>query len=163
MEDISVQKVNHSFIAEYEFYLRSVRKCANNSTVKYLNNFKKIIRICQANGWITKDPFAHHNLKVKPVDRTFLNDQQLRTLTEHDFGVERLNSVRDVFLFSCYTGLAYVDVQKQNQNELVTGPDGELWCKPKDRRPIPKVKSLCCVQPCFLLKNIRKIPATRFS
>lgn len=152
LEDIAVQKVNHGFIAEYEFYLRSVRKCANNSTVKYLNNFKKIIRICQANGWITKDPFASHNLKVKPVDRTFLNDQELRALTEHDFGMERLNSVRDVFLFSCYTGLAYVDIQKLKHTELVTGPDGELWVQTKRQKTNTQSK-IPLLRPALVLAN----------
>lgn len=82
-----------------------------------------------------KNPLSSHNLKVKPVDRTFLNDQELRTLTGHYFGMERLNSVRDVFLFSCYTDLAYDDVQKLQKNELLTGPDGELWVQTQRQKP----------------------------
>jgi len=62
-EDIALSRIDHAFIADYDFYLRTVRSCSNNTTVKYLKNFKKIIRICMANGWIEKDPFLHYKVK----------------------------------------------------------------------------------------------------
>jgi len=58
--DIDIKKIDHAFITEYEYYLRSVRKCANNTAVKYIKNFKKIIKICLANGWLEKDPFVNY-------------------------------------------------------------------------------------------------------
>lgn len=58
ISDIDIKKINHEFITDFDFYLRSVRKCQNNSTVKYIKNFGKIIRICIANGWLDKNPFA---------------------------------------------------------------------------------------------------------
>jgi len=134
VDDLSVSRINHAFIAEYEFYLRSVRGCGNNTTVKYLNNFKKIIRICLGNGWMTRDPFINHKLRTKIVDRGFLNEQELKRMAEHVFEVPRLNTVRDVFLFSCYTGLAYVDVHKLKRQELVTGSDGALWVHTKRQK-----------------------------
>ena len=63
--DIDIKKIDHAFITEYEFYLRSVRKCNNNSAVKYIKNFGKIIRICIANGWNDKNPFVNYKSKVK--------------------------------------------------------------------------------------------------
>ncbi len=69
--DIGIKEIDHEFITSYDFYLRSVRKCANNSAVKYIKNFKKIIRICIANGWLTKDPFLNYKPKVKEVKRDF--------------------------------------------------------------------------------------------
>jgi site-specific recombinase XerD len=131
VDDLSVSRINHAFIAEYEFYLRSVRGCGNNTTVKYLNNFKKIIRICLGNGWMIRDPFINYKLRTKIVDRGFLNEQELKRMAEQVFEVQRLNTVRDIFLFSCYTGLAYVDVHKLKRQELVTGLDGALWVHTK--------------------------------
>ena len=64
IDDIDIRKVNHNFITEYDFYLRSVRKCANNSAVKYLKNFGKIVRICLSNGWLATDPFLNYKNKV---------------------------------------------------------------------------------------------------
>ena len=52
IDDIEIRAINHNFVTEYDFYLRSVRKCANNSAVKYLKNFGKIVRICLSNGWL---------------------------------------------------------------------------------------------------------------
>ena len=60
ISDIDIKRIDHSFITDYEFYLRSVRKCANNTAVKYIKNFGKIIRICLANEWLTKNPFVNY-------------------------------------------------------------------------------------------------------
>jgi len=63
--DIDITKIDHAFIMDYDFWLRSVRKCANNTAVKYIKNFKKIIRLCMANGWITKDTFLGYKAKSR--------------------------------------------------------------------------------------------------
>lgn len=127
LSDIDVKKIDHSFIEEYEFYLRSVRKCNNNSAVKYIKNFGKIIRICMANGWLEKNPFANYKSKVKEVKRVFLNEEEIKMLLVKKFTIERLSLVRDIFLFSCFTGLAYVDVKKLTRMNITTGIDGEKW------------------------------------
>lgn len=127
LTDIEINWVNHDFICNFDFYLRSERKCANNSTVKYIKNFKKIIRICLASGWITKDPFINYKAKVKQVDRVYLNQDEIRQMTEKVFQTERIGQVRDIFLFSCFTGLAYADVKKLKRSEIVKGVDGEMW------------------------------------
>jgi site-specific recombinase XerD len=125
--DIDVNDINHEFISSYDFYLRSVRKCANNSTVKYLKNFKKVVRICIANGWLTKDPFLNYRPKVKEVKRDFLTQDELDAIAKKNFTTERLNQVRDIFLFSCYTGLAYADVKKLTRTEVNFGVDAQKW------------------------------------
>ncbi|MGZ3813429.1 MAG: site-specific integrase [Mucilaginibacter sp.] len=125
--DIDIKAIDHDFISNYEFFLRSEKKCANNSAVKYIKNFKKIIRICLASGWLDKDPFVNYKSKVKQVDRIFLNSEQIRKITEKTFDTERLNQVRDIFLFCCFTGLAYADVKKLKQSEIIKGIDGEIW------------------------------------
>jgi site-specific recombinase XerD len=127
VSDIDIRKINHAFIADYEFYLRSVRNCNNNSAVKYIRNFGKIIRICIANGWLDKDPFANYKSKVKEVERVFLNEEELCTMASKEFNIERIDQVRDIFLFSCYTGLAYVDVKQLTKNHINLGIDGNKW------------------------------------
>ncbi|CAM3788245.1 site-specific integrase [Pontibacter korlensis] len=127
VEDMEISEINHAFVSDYEFYLRSVRKCSNNTAVKYIKNFGKIIRICLANGWISSDPFANYKSKVKTVERVFLSEDELQRLAEKEFPTERLAQVRDIFLFSCFTGLAYVDVQKLRHTDIQKGIDGEQW------------------------------------
>jgi site-specific recombinase XerD len=127
VSDLDIRKIDHEFVSEYEFYLRTVRNCANNSAVKYIKNFGKIVRICLSNGWITVNPLVNYKAKVKKVDRVFLSADELEVLATKEFSIERIAQVRDIFLFSCYTGLAYVDVKKLKASEIVKGVDGELW------------------------------------
>lgn len=127
VSDIDIKKIDHAFITDYEFYLRSVRKCNNNTAVKYIKNFGKIIRICIANGWLDKSPFVNYKSKVKEVERTFLAEEEIQTLVLKEFATERLNQVKDIFLFSCLTGLAYIDVKKLTKNNITIGIDGEKW------------------------------------
>ncbi|MDN5284574.1 MAG: recombinase [Mucilaginibacter sp.] len=134
VSDIDIKKIDHDFIANYEFYLRSERNCANNSAFKYIKNFKKIVGICLSSGWLDKDPFINYKIRIKQVDRVFLNGDDLQAMADKVFSTERLNQVRDIFLFCCFTGLAYADVNKLKRNEIVKGLDGEMWIFTKRKK-----------------------------
>lgn len=127
VSDIDITKIDHAFIADYEFWLRSVRNCANNTAVKYIKNFNKIIKICLANDWLDKNPFANYKSKVKEVERVYLTEDEIQSIIEKDFKTERLSLVRDIFLFSCFTGLAYIDVKNLTKSHISFGIDGEKW------------------------------------
>src|SRR5690606_5084667 len=118
ISDIDIKEINHAFIMDYEFYLRSVRKCNNNTTVKYIKNFKKIIRLCIANGWLDRDPFVNYKPKVREVEREFLSQEEVITIYTKQFKTERLNLVKDIFVFSCFTGLAYIDVKNLTKSQI---------------------------------------------
>lgn len=125
--DIDIKEIDHVFITDYEFWLRSVRKCANNTAVKYIKNFKKIIRLCIANGWLGKDPFISYKAKLNQVERPYLSEQEIQTIYKKTFVSERLAQVRDIFLFCCYTGLAYIDVKNLDKLHISIGIDGDKW------------------------------------
>lgn len=127
ISDIDITKIDHAFITDYEFWLRSVRNCANNTAVKYLKNFNKIIKLCLANDWLDKNPFANYKSKVKEVERVYLTEEEIQSIIEKDFKTERLSLVRDIFLFSCFTGLAYIDVKNLTKSHISFGIDGEKW------------------------------------
>ncbi|MBP7317577.1 site-specific integrase [Flavobacterium sp. UBA6195] len=127
ISDIDITKIDHAFITDYEFWLRSVRNCANNTAVKYLKNFNKIIKLCLANDWLDKNPFANYKSKVKEVERVYLTEAEIQSIIEKDFKTERLSLVRDIFLFSCFTGLAYIDVKNLTKAHVSYGIDGEKW------------------------------------
>ncbi len=127
ISDIDITKIDHAFITDYEFYLRSVRKCANNTAVKYIKNFNKIIKLCLANDWLDKNPFANYKSKVKEVERVYLSETDIQNIINKDFKTERLSLVRDIFLFSCFTGLAYIDVKNLTKSHISIGIDGDKW------------------------------------
>jgi site-specific recombinase XerD len=127
VSDIEINKIDHAFVTDYEFWLRSVRNCANNTAVKYIKNFSKIIKLCLANDWLDKNPFANYKSKVKEVERVYLSEEEIQNIIEKDFKTERLSLVRDIFLFSCFTGLAYIDVKNLTKSHISIGIDGEKW------------------------------------
>ena len=127
LSDISVKQIQYKFITDYEFWLKTVHKCNHNSTIKYLTNFKKIIHICLKNAWLDRDPFVGYKMTKREVERPYLTEEELQILSAKTFMIPRVGQIRDILLFCCYTGLAYVDVQKLTNSEISTGIDGEKW------------------------------------
>lgn len=140
--DVDIKRIDQSFINDFDFYLRSDKSCSNNYVVKNVKNFGKIIQICLANGWIERNPFLGYKGKTKNVSRHYLSKEELQKIAAKQFASERLGQVRDVFLFCCFTGLAYVDVFKLKTEHISKGNDGERWIftnrqKTKTRSAIP--------------------------
>jgi site-specific recombinase XerD len=127
LSDISITKIDYAFVTEFEFYLRSVKKCNNNTAVKYVRNFRKIIKICLDNDWLDKNPCSRYEGKMKEVERDFLTEEELNRIYNKRFSSGRLTLVKDIFIFSCYTGLAYVDVKGLKKDHIAIGIDGEKW------------------------------------
>jgi len=132
--DIDIQKLDYDFISDFEFYMKTVRRCSHNTTMKYLQNFKKIVLLCIKKGWLQKDPFFAFKMVKHEVDRSALTSLEMQNISNKDFENERLNQVRDIFLFCCYTGLAYADVYKLRRSEIVEGIDGEKWLNIKRQK-----------------------------
>lgn len=127
LNDIPIKDVDNKFITGFEYYLKTVRNCSHNTSVKYITNFKKIVRIAYANDWITKDPFFNWKGRLKIVDREFLTEEEIQMMMNKELHTLRLDQVKDIFIFCCFTGLAYADVKKLSENNLVIGIDGEKW------------------------------------
>lgn len=127
VDDLNVRDLNYEFISDYSFWLKTIKGCGHNVTVKYLGNFKKIVLECVRKGWLERDPFNGFKLARKEVQRIPLTQEELEAITTKKFAAERLALVRDIFLFSCYTGLAYVDVKNLRRSQIIKGIDNELW------------------------------------
>jgi hypothetical protein len=119
--DIDITRLSFDFATNFEFWLKSVRKCNHNSAIKYIGNLRKIVNYCLKSGWLPKDPFFGFKMAKKEVVREFLSEVELQALAEKQFAVERLAQVRDIFLFSCYTGLAFIDVFQLTPLHIATG------------------------------------------
>ena len=126
-DDIPVREVDHKFITGLEYYLKTDCNCAHNTSIKYITNFKKIIRIAYANDWISKDPFFNWKGRLKTVEREFLSKEEIEEIMKKEISIPRLDQIRDIFIFSCYTGLAYADVKKLTKENIVKGIDGNYW------------------------------------
>ncbi len=125
--DIDIQRLSYDFINAFSFWVKTVKKCNHNSTIKHISNLRKIVNHCLKSGWLQKDPFLGFTMSKKPGVREFLTDAELEALTRKDFAIERLSVIRDIFLFSCYTGLAFIDVFQLTPQDIATGIDGKQW------------------------------------
>lgn len=149
-EDCYLDEVTNQFIEDFEFFLKTVRRCCHNTTSKYLMNFKKIVRIALAKGWMKKDPFAQIRFHLDPVEREFLEKQELKAMLNKEISIPRLAQVRDIFCFCCLTGLAFTDVQQLKAEHLVADIHGKIWI----RKARQKTKNMCNIP---LLDEAQKI------
>lgn len=127
VDDIDFRDLDFSFIKDYDFFLRTVRNCNNNTTLKYITNFRKIVFRALDKEIIKTDPFKRFKRKLTKPSKKPLTSNQLHILENRVFSSERLSIVRDIFIFQCYTGLAYIDVFQLRKSDIQRGIDGELW------------------------------------
>ncbi|TCZ69622.1 site-specific integrase [Flaviaesturariibacter aridisoli] len=126
-KDIKLKDLSHGFMADFEFYLKSNDKNEHNTSTKYLKSLKKILNMAVLNGWIEENPFKNYKSNYKDVERVYLTQKELDKIESKTFKIERLRLVRDMFLFQCYTGLAYSDMAKLKHGNLLPGIDGKTW------------------------------------
>lgn len=127
ISDINLKEINHSFLCDFEVYLKTIHNCGQNTTVKFMQRFKSIILIAKSNGWIKADPFATYKLHFEKSEREYLTEPELEAIIKKQFPIKRLEVVRDIFIFSCFTGLAYVDVFNLREGNVRTTFDESLW------------------------------------
>jgi site-specific recombinase XerD len=129
--DLLLSEIDHKFISGLEFHLKTTAGCQHNSAMKHIKALKKVIRIALANDYIRKDPFANYQVKIKQVDREQLTEEEIKKLANKEISIERVANIRDLFLFQCFTGLAYKDLAALSQDDLHLGIDGNKWIKIK--------------------------------
>jgi integrase len=155
--DIELSSLTYQFITDFEFWLKSVHNCNHNTTIKYISNLRKVVNVCLKNGWLLKDPFFGFKMTKKEVVREILTEEEVQTLLSKEIENIRIRQVRDIFLFSCFTGLAYIDAKRLRRSEIVLGMDGEKWIYTKRKKRIIRPKFLCFRSYLTLWKSIGTI------
>jgi site-specific recombinase XerD len=140
--DIALDQLNKGFLMGFELYLKADEHIAHNTTIKYIQFLKRVINYGIGMEWLKHDPFKAFKCSLHQVVRECLTQEEIDRIQAKEFATARLEQVRDIFIFSCYTGLAYADVKKLKHEELVKGIDGKLWiqtfrAKTSTRVPIP--------------------------
>ena len=127
LEDIEFRDLNYEFIKDYEFYLKTVKSCNNNTALKYITNFRKIVRRAIDKEIIKEDPFKKFTGKKTKTKKKPLTAVELHKIENYIFSTPRLTVMRDIFIFQCYTGLAYIDAFQLKKEDIKIGIDGEYW------------------------------------
>ncbi len=149
-DDILLTDVDGQFIRNFDFYLKTEHKCQQNSAIKHLKNLKKVIRIAIGNDWIKKDPFIGIQFKHEETHIEFLSKEELETVMNKEFAVSRLELVRDIFVFCCFTGLAFIDVKELKPEHLTSDNSGTIWI----RKPRQKTGNMCNIPVLAVARNI---------
>jgi len=137
--DYQFKDLNMKFINDYEFYLKSEGNLAQSSIYKMIQRFRKIIKIAISEGALEKDPFALYKCKRPKTVIVFLTTDELKLLEEHSFAQIRLQQIKDMFIFCCYTGLAYHEMSSLRAKHIAKEFDGNLWInmsRKKTNQPI---------------------------
>ena len=139
VSDISIKEISPMFITDFELYLRTACKCGYNTTAKFMQFFKRIIIIARNNGILVGDPFASYKIRLEKVDRGYLTEDEIKIILKKKMVSERLENVRDLFIFSCFTGLAFSDIHGLRKEHIVEDSNGVRWIR-KGRQ---KTKIMC--------------------
>ena len=126
-EKLPLTEVNNKFITGFDFYLKTVAKCQHNSSMKHIKALKKVIRIAIASDYIRKDPFVNYRITQKNVEREYLTQTEIDTIINKEITIQRLDVIRDLFIFECYTGFAYKDLAALRKENIEIGIDGHRW------------------------------------
>ncbi len=131
--DIFLNNLDYSFIVDFEYYLKTFqpknhqRKMSNNTAMKHLQRLRKMVTMAYHLEWINRDPFVRFKSKFEKKEREFLDNKELENLGKFESSILRINIVKDLFIFSCYTGISYIDMFKLTPANIAKGIDGNDW------------------------------------
>ena len=137
--DYPLYELKVNFLSDLDYYLKTVKDQNQNTINKVVERIKKVIKIAVGNGWLPSDPFILYQKKKYVKEVVFLTSGELKKLENYKFAQERLTSIRDCFIFSCYTGLAYNEAASLSHVHLHLHDDGFTWIemvRQKTQRPI---------------------------
>lgn len=126
-KDIPLNKLKLHFLDDLEYYLKVEKKQKQITVNKTIQRFRNPIKIAVSEGYLDKDPFMLHKTKMVRNEVVYLSVKELEKLEKHEFTQARLQQVKDWFVFSCYTGLAYNELKNLLKQHVVIGFDGQLW------------------------------------
>lgn len=168
--DYLLKDLDYGFVIGFESFLRSYKpkhyqaKIGNNTVMKHIQRLRKMIRMAFHMEWIEKDPFIRFKPKLIKKERDFLSQAELEKLENLSCSIERLTNVKDLFVFSCYTGIAYGDIMLLTKKNIVEGEDGNLWIITSRKKTSTPVKVPLLPQALHIIdkyKNVRRTSITK--
>lgn len=155
--DLYIAEVNPMVIHNFQVYLTANAPLAHNAVVKMMKTLKTIFIFAQRMGIMDADPFQDMHFRTTPTDRGFLTDEEVMALLAKDVPVKRLELVRDLFVFSCFTGLAYVDLANFRPSDITTINDRK-WIKSQRAKTSVPINVMLLDIPLQLIEKYQNDP-----
>lgn len=159
--DVSIKSVNYQMIQQFSIFLKTDKECNHNTTIKFLQNLKTVTRLSIRSGWLLKDPFNGISLTLKEVDRPYLSHEEIERLIAFNSPFDRLNRVRDFFVFSCFTGLAYIDVSKLKRSEIEGNEESGFWIRTRRQKTGGRANIPLLDIPMSIINNYSRLELLR--
>lgn len=137
--DITFSEFTTQLVRKYELYLTVDKGLSLNTLVRYMKVIKKISSLAITSGLLKSDPFVGLKFKQPKINPVFLTKEELDIIVKKEFNLPRIDFVRDVFIFCCYTGLAYIDVSSLKKEHIVLDNEGTYWI----RKSREKTENMC--------------------
>ncbi|MDR2497407.1 MAG: site-specific integrase [Tannerellaceae bacterium] len=138
-EDINLNEIDSEFVRDFEMFLKVERGCQQNTVIRYMKCFKKIINLAIANEWMNHNPFAGIKFQAKEVIKEVLTKEEIERIMVKQFDMPHLEYVRDVFIFCVFSGLAYIDVNNLRAEHITKDNNGDIWI----RKAREKTDNMC--------------------
>lgn len=156
--DLPLCELKYKFITDFEYFLKTTDNLDHNTCISYLKKVKKITALSVKNEWLVRNPFLGFKCVTHDVEREVLTDDEIQRLRDKTLPSLRLGQVRDIFLFSCYTGYAYSEVRALTPDHIGIGLDGEKWIFTKRQKTDNRSNVMLLPEALELIEKYRKHP-----
>ncbi|MFS2715779.1 site-specific integrase [Bacteroides uniformis] len=157
LSDIPFTALDESFIRKYDLHLRLDCHLAPGTIILLTTRLGTIIREAVSDGVITANPFAGYEPKRPASRQKYLTGEELERIMNTPLPKQKLYHVRDLFLFSCYTGIPYGDMCRLTKEDLEVAEDGELWIKTSRKKTQIAYEVPLLDVPLYILEKYRDI------
>ena len=168
-DSVYLSELNYKFINDFANFLFTcwpkghVNAMSHNTVMKHLQRLRKIVTLAFHLEWVDKDPFIRWKPTFEKRERDFLNPNELKLIEDFNFYNDRLDRVRDLFVFSCYTGISFSDINDLTENNIRTGLDGQKWIFTFRNKTKTKVKIPLLDKALEILEKYQEHPMTEIT
>ncbi len=156
--DVYLKQINYKFLVDFDAFLRKKPGLTNNGVMKHIERFKKLMNFAHSLEWIDKNPAKFFKLSYHKVDVNYLDKDELAKIESVKLEKSYHVIVRDIFVFACYTGLAYADVYNLTSDNIQRGIDGQNWIYTRRQKTKSKVRIPLLNKPLALLQHYKNHP-----
>lgn len=167
--DIFLCDLDYSFVVGFESFLRSYKpkhyqgQIANNAVMKHIQRLRRMITLAYHMEWLERDPFIKFKPKLEKRERAFLTEMELLRIEEYSPSNDRIAIVKDLFIFSCYTGICYGDMMDLTKNNILTDEEKNLWIIAKRNKTGTPFKVPVLAKAEELIQKYHNHPRTHFN
>ncbi|HUH27114.1 site-specific integrase [Gelidibacter sp.] len=164
--DVYLKEINYEFLTDFQGYLSNLypaghpKSLCNNTVMKHIQRLRKIVTLAYHLEWVDKDPFVRWQMSFEKTNREFLSEIELHNLETKQFVSDRLDRVRDLFVFSCYTGISYVDIMKLTTDHVAMNIDGSHWIMSTRQKTNTVIKVPLLPKAMVIIKKYKDHPVT---